>query len=128
MEQAAAEWRMQGGYFNYRQQQIFFRTEGCGAPLLLLHGFPTSSLDWHKMWDALKRKYTLIALDYIGYGFSSKPGNYIYSIKDNAEIVETLLANLSIDNYHLLAHDVGDSVAQELLARQQDKKKRQIQS
>lgn len=125
---AASRWHKAGSYFSYREHQIFYRTEGDGEPLLLMHGFPTASLDWSKMWGALKQKYKCVALDFIGYGFSDKPGNYKYSIKDNADIVQSLLASLGINKYHLLAHDVGDSVAQELLARQHDKQERQILS
>jgi pimeloyl-ACP methyl ester carboxylesterase len=120
MDSVAAQWYKAGTFFTYGQYQIFYRTEGDGDPLLLLHGFPTSSLDWNKMWDALKEKYKLIALDFIGYGFSDKPSPYNYSIKDNADIAESLLASLGINNYHVIAHDVGDSVAQELLARHID--------
>src|SRR6478736_7088012 len=128
MDFAATQWHNQGSHITWRQQQFFYRTEGEGEPLLLLHGFPTSSLDWYKVWDVLKQKYKLITLDYIGYGFSDKPSEYEYSIKDNADIVGFLLGKLNIESYHLLAHDLGDSVAQELLARQQDVRGKHILS
>lgn len=128
LDSAATQWHKQGNYFTYRQQQIFYCTEGEGETLILLHGFPTSSFDWYKMWGVLKQKYNLVTLDYIGYGFSDKPANYDYSIKDNADIIESLLTRLNIQQYHLLAHDLGDSVAQELLARQKDKKENRILS
>ncbi len=124
----ASRWQNTGSYFSYGQHQIFFHAEGNGAPLLLMHGFPTSSLDWIKIWDSLKQKYRCVAPDFIGYGFSDKPINYNYSIKDNADLVESMLTSMEIHQYHLLAHDVGDSVAQELLARQNDRHEKTILS
>jgi pimeloyl-ACP methyl ester carboxylesterase len=63
-----------------------------------------------------------------GYGFSDKPRSYEYSIDDQATLVEQVLAHLKVGAYHLLSHDVGDTVAQELLARQLDRKEHRILS
>ncbi|MBI3717323.1 MAG: alpha/beta hydrolase [Sphingobacteriales bacterium] len=122
------QWYKKGKWFSYQGHNIFYIVEGSGEPLVLLHGFPTSSWDWHKVWDTLSKTYQLITLDFIGYGFSHKPKNYNYSIKDQANLVEQLLLHLNIDYYHLIAHDYGDTVAQELLARQLDREENKINS
>jgi pimeloyl-ACP methyl ester carboxylesterase len=54
----------------------------------------------------------------IGFGFSAKPPDYAYSILDQAALHEALLAHLGVDSVHVLAHNYGDTVVQELLARQ----------
>jgi pimeloyl-ACP methyl ester carboxylesterase len=59
----------------------------------------------------------VIAPDMMGMGFSAKPVAYEYSVHDHADMHEALLVDLEIDNAHILAHDIGDSVGQELLAR-----------
>ena len=42
--------------------------------LLCLHGFPTSSFDWYKVWPDLKLNFNrIIAPDLLGFGFSDKP-------------------------------------------------------
>lgn len=87
------------------------------------HGFPTASWDWHKLWPEFVKHYRVIALDMIGFGFSDKPINYHYSIGDQADLQQALLTSLGISSIHLLAHDYGDTVAQELLARFEDLKK-----
>jgi pimeloyl-ACP methyl ester carboxylesterase len=69
------------------------------------------------VWPQLLRRFRVIAPDLIGFGFSAKPRRYDYSILDQADLVETLLSGLGVDRLHVLAHDYGDSVAQELLAR-----------
>jgi len=42
-------------------------------PVLVLHGFPTSSFDWVHQLDVLRARRRVVLLDYPGYGFSSKP-------------------------------------------------------
>jgi len=111
-------WRQTGKTFSYRQRPIFFRDEGSGPPLLCIHGFPTASWDWHRIWPFLRPRFRLIAPDMIGFGFSAKPRDYDYSLLDQADLHEALLAHLGVDRAFILAHDYGDTVAQELLARQ----------
>ncbi len=128
MSYTSHQWLETGTWFLYRGHQIYYRVEGAGQPLLLLHGFPTSSWDWHRIWDSLRQFHQLITLDFIGYGFSDKPRTYGYSIDDQATLVEQVLTHVKVNTYHLLSHDVGDTVAQELLARQLDRKEHRILS
>jgi pimeloyl-ACP methyl ester carboxylesterase len=110
-------WHAAGRVFRYHGHAIFYRDEGCGPTLLCLHGFPTASWDWHRLWPGLTQQYRVIALDFLGFGFSDKPRRHPYSILDQATLVESLLCALRVRSCHLLAHDYGDTVAQELLAR-----------
>ncbi|MFM1570928.1 MAG: alpha/beta fold hydrolase, partial [Porticoccaceae bacterium] len=64
------------------------------------------------------KDYRLIALDMLGFGFSDKPNSKNYSIHRQADLVEALIKAKGLDQFHVLAHDYGDTVAQELLARQ----------
>lgn len=114
------EWLHAGEFFIHRGHRIFFRRAGHGPALLLLHGFPTASWDWVKLWEPLATRFTLIAPDMMGYGFSAKPPLHDYRIADEAELIEALFAHISVKSCHMLAHDVGDTVAQELLARALD--------
>lgn len=115
-------WRQAGRLHVHRSQPFFYREQarepGAASALLLIHGFPTASWDWHKLWDALVAEFPrVIAADMMGFGFSSKPAGYPYSILDQADLLEGLLAHLGVGRVHVLAHDYGDTVAQELLAR-----------
>ena len=114
------EWRRTGRRFSYRRHSIFFQRGGTGSapPLLLVHGFPTASWDWHLVWDELCARHSIvIAPDMTGFGWSDKPKDYAYSIHDQAAMHEALLRDQNIDACHVLAHDYGDTVTQELLAR-----------
>ena len=111
------EWKAAGHYFSYKQNHIFVREEGAGEPLVLIHGFPTASWDWQQLWPELTQRYHVLALDMLGFGFSDKPRHYPYSILDQANIIEAFLHNKKIAQVKIIAHDYGDTVAQELLAR-----------
>ena len=118
-------WRSRGEYQSLLGHQIFCMDSGANQSfnsrsptVLLLHGFPTSSWDWLTIWEGLRKNYRVIALDMLGFGFSDKPNNHNYSIHGQADIVEALVTAKGLENFHVLAHDYGDTVAQELLARQ----------
>ena len=114
-----AVWGLQRDFYRHRGQQVFYRAEGVGEEhLLAIHGFPTSSWDWHKVWPGLTARYQVIAPDLLGFGLSDKPVDYAYSLCDQADLCEGLLRERGIGAAHILAHDYGDSVTQELLARQ----------
>ncbi|EIK95274.1 alpha/beta hydrolase fold family protein [Pseudomonas sp. M47T1] len=111
-------WRTCGQSFDFQGHDIRYWVAGQGEPLLLLHGFPTASWDWHYLWQPLAQRYRLIACDMLGFGDSSKPVDHAYSLIEQADLQQALLAHLGIRQpVHVLAHDYGDSVAQELLAR-----------
>lgn len=111
-------WRKRGQTFVFRGQTIRYWAAGQGEPLLLIHGFPTASWDWHYLWQPLAQRYRVIACDMLGFGDSAKPLNYDYSLLEQADLQQALLAHLNVEQpVHVLAHDYGDSVAQELLAR-----------
>lgn len=88
--------------------------------LLLIHGFPTSSWDWSALWAPLAAHFRLIAADMLGFGLSDKPKAIGYSILAQADLQEALLAQAGVAEAHVFAHDYGDTVAQELLARQNE--------
>ncbi len=95
--------------------------------VLLIHGFPTASWDWRFIWSELRGQYRLITLDMLGFGLSDKPRDKMYSIYEQADIQEALLKHLAIKNVNILAHDYGDIVAQEMVARFNERKKNDYQ-
>ena len=111
------EWARSGTVFRWRGHNIFFRSEGAGAPLLLIHGIPTASWTWHGVWPELVSRYRLIAPDLIGFGLSEKPARFPYTVMSQADLCQGLLAHCGVNHCHILAEDYGDTVAQELLAR-----------
>lgn len=128
LSEAFTKWYENGKAFHFGEFPIFYKDEGEGDVLLCLHGFPTASWDWVQLWEELTARFRVIAPDMLGYGYSAKPRGHNYTIHEQADMHEALLAHLGIEEFHILAHDYGDTVTQELLARHQDKPTFDIQS
>jgi pimeloyl-ACP methyl ester carboxylesterase len=117
----ADDWRSRGGYFSWRPDggdasavRVFHVEMGDpGAPVLLLvHGWPTSSLDWCEVAGQLSTRFLVCALDFPGYGFSDKPSGWGYSLTRDQELIEYYLAEVvGAGAAVIVAHDRGDSVA-----------------
>lgn len=116
----AAEWYKDGKTALIQGLNVFFKRSGTGQTLVCIHGFPSSSWDFEAIWPSLTERFDVIAPDLIGLGKSAKPKQPL-TISLQADIIEGLLTKLGITEAHLLAHDLGDTVAQELLARQYEK-------
>lgn len=114
-----SRWRDTGHRFDFNTHSIFYQRHGQGATaLLLIHGFPTASWDWEPVWPTLCAQFEhVLAPDLLGFGFSAKPPRHRYSLMEQADLCEALLAHCGVTSVHVLAHDYGVSVAQELLAR-----------
>ena len=111
-------WHESGNYFDYGNYPIFYHLGGASEEVTLcLHGFPTSSHDYHKIWDALAENFPVLAFDMIGYGFSAKPLDFDYTTFAQVDILQSLLEHLNVKKVHILAHDYGNTITQELLAR-----------
>lgn len=122
MTASLGAWRDAQQTFSHGDHTLAYWEGGAGEPLLLIHGFPTASWDWAPIWPALAARFRLVAMDMLGFGFSSKPRPYVYSIFEQADLHEALLAKLGLGSCHVLAHDYGDTVAQELLARFEERR------
>jgi pimeloyl-ACP methyl ester carboxylesterase len=115
------EWRKAGEFFDYKSFPIFYRVSwNENETLLCLHGFPTSSHDYQKIWDELAEKYSVVAFDMIGYGFSAKPKKFDYTTFNQVDVLQALLEHLKIEKIHIFAHDYGNTITQELLARAEE--------
>jgi len=115
-------WRARGRHHRLQGRRIFvIEVPATGPvaapPLLVLHGFPTSSFDFHQVVDALATDRRVVLFDLLGYGLSEKP-DIPYRLVDQADLAQALVTELGIDRLGLLSHDIGDTVAGELLARQ----------
>jgi len=117
------EWQNKGSYVNILSHNIFIIDKGnSNTTLTILHGYPTSSLDYYKVIDELSNKYRVIIHDHLGFGFSDKPLQENYSLKTQADITEILWQKCNVKDVIILAHDYGTSIATELLARNNEKK------
>ncbi len=110
----AQEWSRSGELVQIGGNRIFVRERsGSGTPILLLHGYPSSSYDWRDLFALLPER-RIIAFDFLGFGLSDKPRDHLYSLMGQADLVQAVADGQRVA---LVAHDMGTSVATELLAR-----------
>ena len=112
------QWRTGGDTLEFRGHRLFTRSGGQGDPLLLIHGFPTSSFDWVRLWPELIGRRKVHVIDMLGFGLSDKPTDFDYSVAASADQWQSLAQAKGLSEVDILAHDYGNTVAQELLARQ----------
>lgn len=111
-------WQARGESEEWRGHSIHvFRQEGEGPLLLLLHGFPSSSYDWRLLLERLPGR-NVLAFDFLGFGLSSKPRDSEYSLFEQTDLTEELVRRHGGGrSIVVLGHDMGTSVANELMAR-----------
>jgi pimeloyl-ACP methyl ester carboxylesterase len=113
------QWRQTGQWFNFEGLRLFVNVQGKGQPVLILHGFPTSSYDFTRLVPLLYDHFRFILFDYPGFGFSDKPPEYSYSLFKYADAAQAVARHFGLEHIWLVAHDIGASVALELLRRGQ---------
>ena len=116
----AKDWYSEGTIETINQLEVFVKRAGKGDTLICIHGFPSSSWDFESIWTSLTEHFDVVALDLIGLGKSAKPKRPL-PISLQADLIEALLIKSGVQEAHILAHDLGDTIAQELLARQVEK-------
>ncbi len=113
----ARVWRDSGRLIEVEGRRVFVRErEGGGLPLLFLHGYPSSSFDWSRLLEQLPGRRA-VCFDFLGFGLSDKPRDHAYSLHAQADLAIEIARRTVGDKCVLVAHDMGTSVATELLAR-----------
>jgi pimeloyl-ACP methyl ester carboxylesterase len=116
----AEQWRASGEYFTWQSPQgrnvkIFYICTGDAAKpaILILHGFPTSGFDFHRLIEKLQPDFRICTFGFPGYGFSDKPATgYRHTLREDAEITRYFILNIAkFNEFALLSHDRGDNVA-----------------
>jgi pimeloyl-ACP methyl ester carboxylesterase len=92
-------------------------SRGAGEPIVLIHGFPTSSHLWRDVVPLLPSGRRVVVVDLLGYGRSDRPMERDLSIKGHAERVIALLDALRIQYAAIVGHDLGGGIAQYLAVR-----------
>src|SRR5512147_208499 len=101
-------------YADIEGLKVFYREAGDpgNPPMVLLHGFPSSSHMYRNLMPALSDKFYLIAPDYPGFGNtdSPSPDGFSYNFDTLSEVVEKLLVSLGLKKFTLFIQDYGSPV------------------
>jgi haloacetate dehalogenase len=97
---------------------IFIRRYGNGSPLLMVHGFPRTSLMWRHVAPHLASNHTVICVDLRGYGRSGVPASaedhYPYTKRAMANELVAVMDKLGFAKFDLVGHDRGGRVSYRL--------------
>ena len=110
-------WEQRGRYVDVDGHRIYLQIQdGTGPTIVFLHGYPSSSYDWRLVLPALAG-HRILLFDFLGFGLSAKPADWRYSLLRQADLVESLVAAQTSGPVLIVGHDMGTSVANELMAR-----------
>ncbi len=101
---------------------------GQGRPILLLHGFATSSYTWHAILPELSKNHRVIAIDLRGFGASDKPLDDRYSIQDQTEAVQAFIEQENLRDLTVIGHSYGGGITLTLALNAAQEKKPRIRN
>lgn len=90
---------------------LAYRELGSGPPVLLLHGWPTSSLLWRNVMPVLAQRNRVLAVDLPGFGGSPKPPAASYDFTMFEGAIDGFLAALGLERIAIVGHDLGGPIA-----------------
>lgn len=93
--------------FASSQGDVRYEIHGEGAPLVLVHGTPSSSFVWSRVWPRLAPHWQVVTYDLPGYGASDKFADQDVRLRAQAHVLTELIAHLGIERPHLVGHDFG---------------------
>ncbi|MGF6849160.1 pimeloyl-ACP methyl ester carboxylesterase [Chitinophaga sp. W3I9] len=97
--------------FKFQGQEIRFGVLGTGAPLVLLHGTPFSSVVWRRIGSWLAEHRQVFYYDLPGYGYSEKKEGQDVSLGIQNKVFAALLQHWGLDRPDIVAHDFGGTTA-----------------
>ena len=97
--------------FASSQGRIRYDMHGEGAPIVLVHGSPSSSFVWDRIWPRLCDRWQVVTYDLAGYGASDKYAEQDVRMRTQAKVLAELVAHLGLTRPHLVGHDFGAAIA-----------------
>jgi pimeloyl-ACP methyl ester carboxylesterase len=111
---------MRGEFVEVGPHRLYYYAAGSrgqGDPIVLLHGFPTTSHLWSELVSLLPKGHRIVVPDLLGYGRSDLADRASLSIPAHADRVVGLLNTLRIERATLVGHHMGACIATSVAAR-----------
>jgi len=97
-------------FADVRGAEVHYIDEGEGPVFLCLHGNPTWSFLYRHIVRGLRDQFRCIAVDYPGFGLSTAPVGYRYTIAEHARVVEGFVEHLDLRDVTLMVQDWGGPI------------------
>jgi pimeloyl-ACP methyl ester carboxylesterase len=111
---------MRGEFLDINGSRLYYYaagSRGAGEPIVLLHGFPTSSHLWSAVVPLLPPGHRVVVLDLLGFGRSDPPKAGAVGLRAHADRLVAVLDMLGINFACLVGHDIGGGIAQSVAVR-----------
>jgi len=105
-----AEYPFQPRYLDIDGHRLAYLDEGSGPVVVMVHGNPSWSYLYRNLVSGLRDRYRCIVPDHLGCGFSAKPQDYPYRLRNHIDNLERLLEHLGIERCVLVVHDWGGAI------------------
>ena len=118
-----------GHFFERNGLKQHYLNQGCGEPVVMVHGNPSWCYYYRNLVEQLQQNYQCIVPDHIGCGLSDKPDDcaYDYTLESRIDDLEALLEHLEIkENITLVVHDWGGMIGMGFAARHPERIKRLV--
>jgi len=128
MPECIKDWVAAGRYIDFNGHQIFVHSSGPEGKegVLVVHGYPGSSWDFADVVGPVAEQTRIVVPDMLGFGHSDTPltGTFKenFSLLKQADLYEAVAADEGLETVILVAHDMGQTVGLELMARQEEGK------
>jgi pimeloyl-ACP methyl ester carboxylesterase len=106
-------------YLELEGTWIRYNIIGGGPPVLLVHGWLTSSRIWEQLATRLAQRFTVYTLDLTGFGESDKPLSG-YGVRNGSRLLYAFCAHFGLSRTSVVAHDLGGNMAVKLAADHPD--------
>ncbi len=100
-------------FITIAENQVHYRDEGKGEPVLLLHGTASSLHAWDEWTRHLTKKYRVIRMDLPGFGLTGPDKEDRYEVADDIRFIDELADTLQLDSFHLAGSSLGGRIAWE---------------
>jgi len=111
---------MEEKFIEVNNLKVFTRIEGQGSPFLILHGWGRGQISWIEIQDKLSKHFQVIILDLPGFGKSDLPP-VGWSVQDYFQFISDFTQKMGINNFYLLGHSFGGSIAIKLAVESPEK-------
>ncbi len=99
---------------NYENSDLeisYSLSKGVGESIVFIHGLGCSKDFFKDVWKLPEyEKYTILAFDLLGFGNSSKPKDFSYTMEEHAELCKLAIEKLQIERIHLVGHSMGGAI------------------
>lgn len=100
-----------GRFVEVKGRRLHYTQHGRGKPIVLIHGFAGSTYTWRELIPLLAPKYTVYAVDLLGFGLSDKPADGNYSLSGQGSLIVDFIETLGLHQPAIAGHSMGGVIA-----------------